>query len=169
MTNGAISAVFASRCPSYTTQQVLDEPSKTLGDLKLKNGAKLMMMSSGGGVQTGGQRAAQGLVEKRAQEAKARLAKGLGNGKDSGGNGSSQGSGGRPSSSSSSSSLAARGAGWAKTGVVSLRGEGIDEVPPEVGRHKSAPILRGSRSHSLLLHPPLPHHSCSLPPVVTVS
>ena len=86
------------------------------------------MMTSGGGVQTGGQRAAQDLVEKRAQEAKARLAKGLGNGKDSGGNGS----GGGMSSSSPSSSLAARATGWAKTGVVSLRGEGIDEVPLEV-------------------------------------
>lgn len=100
---------------------MLEGPQNTCTQLKLKHGSKIMLMSSAGGVQTGGQRAAQAVVAKRAQDAKLKLAVGLS-------------APGQPSSrpaGTSSDTLKARASGWSATGVVSLRGEGLSTVPEE--------------------------------------
>lgn len=100
--------------------QVLEGPSCTLKALKLRDGAKLMLMSGASGVATGGQVAARAQVKQRAEAAKARLAAGLPGARAPGN-----------AATPRAPTLADRAAGWAKTGVVSLRGEGRRALPAE--------------------------------------
>ena len=82
-----------------------------------------MLMSSSGGLQTGGQRAAQEVATQKAKRTQARLAGGGPRGCDT-----LQ----KATPASAAATLQARASGWAKTGVVSLTGEKINCVPDVV-------------------------------------
>eukprot|EP00192_Tetraselmis_astigmatica_P014641 CAMPEP_0117687452 /NCGR_PEP_ID=MMETSP0804-20121206/23148_1 /TAXON_ID=1074897 /ORGANISM="Tetraselmis astigmatica, Strain CCMP880" /LENGTH=178 /DNA_ID=CAMNT_0005499527 /DNA_START=57 /DNA_END=589 /DNA_ORIENTATION=- len=118
-----VTGVFVRNQKIIFKGKVLEGEGSTLADLKLRDGAKVMLMSSSGRLQTGGQLAAQQLAAQRSKDAKARLAAGLP-------------SSNQPSRSSTSASTAAtleaRAAGWAKTGVVSLTGEKVTSIPEVV-------------------------------------
>eukprot|EP00240_Pyramimonas_obovata_P004480 CAMPEP_0118943650 /NCGR_PEP_ID=MMETSP1169-20130426/38757_1 /TAXON_ID=36882 /ORGANISM="Pyramimonas obovata, Strain CCMP722" /LENGTH=381 /DNA_ID=CAMNT_0006888953 /DNA_START=174 /DNA_END=1316 /DNA_ORIENTATION=+ len=120
-------------------------PNMTITDAKLTNGAKIMLMSSKGGVQTAGQAAAARANEEKEKKL-AHMASLMPN------TGSTQK---RPATTSSAEQLTpeqARAASWSKTGIVGLRDSSLMEVPSEalaLGPSARVMDIGGNRLSSL--------------------
>eukprot|EP00191_Tetraselmis_sp_GSL018_P007211 CAMPEP_0177604524 /NCGR_PEP_ID=MMETSP0419_2-20121207/16169_1 /TAXON_ID=582737 /ORGANISM="Tetraselmis sp., Strain GSL018" /LENGTH=385 /DNA_ID=CAMNT_0019098523 /DNA_START=365 /DNA_END=1518 /DNA_ORIENTATION=+ len=120
----AATGVFVRQQKLIFRGKILEGPSETIKQLSIRDGSKIMLVSSASGRPTAGQDAARAQAALKAQEAKARIAQGLPSRSAPGGAAAAAPPG--------APSWAERAAGWAKTGVVALRGEALAEVPAEV-------------------------------------